>query len=132
MVAGFPNLFLMLGPNTGLGHTSIVLMAESQMTLVMNAIRALNKTGSASIEPSVSAQVRFNADIQKRLAPTVWNQGGCASWYLDKNGRNSTLWPDSTPAFRRATATLQLKDYVLTEKREHSVSGIRDLKRSAA
>lgn len=132
MVAGFPNLFLMLGPNTGLGHTSIVLMAESQMTLVMNAIRALEKTGSASIEPSVTAQVRFNAEIQKRLAPTVWNQGGCASWYLDKNGRNSTLWPDSTPAFRRATATLQLKDYVLTEKREHSVSGIRDLKRSAA
>jgi len=100
-VAGFPNLFLLLGPNTGLGHTSVVLMIEAQIGYVLDAIRLIRREGGVLIEVRPQAQVAFNAEIQARLGPTVWNTGGCRSWYLDRNGRNSTLWPGDTRRFVR-------------------------------
>jgi cation diffusion facilitator CzcD-associated flavoprotein CzcO len=130
MVAGFPNLFLLAGPNTGLGHNSIVLMIESQLKLIVNALRALKSSGNTTIAPRPEAQARFNAWLQQRLSPTVWNQGGCASWYLDKTGRNSTLWPDTTITFDRMLAKLQVDDYELKARR--SVSDVQALKRNAA
>lgn len=117
MVAGYPNFFTLLGPNTGLGHTSIVLMTESQLQLVTNALRELKRSDKATIEPLPEAQARYNDWVQARLSPTVWNQGGCASWYIDENGRNSTLWPDTTIAFQRITAKLRLTDYAFGNRR---------------
>jgi cation diffusion facilitator CzcD-associated flavoprotein CzcO len=113
-VAGFPNFFLMLGPNTGLGHTSQVFMIESQINHVAGALRHLRDRGLATIEVRREAQEAYNAELQRRLQGTVWNAGGCRSWYLDRNGRNSTLWPGSTWSFRTRTRHFRPEDYVLS------------------
>jgi cation diffusion facilitator CzcD-associated flavoprotein CzcO len=112
-VAGFPNFFMMLGPNTGLGHTSQVFMIESQINYVAGALRHMRTQGVATIEVRPEAQRSYNDELQRRLQGTVWNSGGCRSWYLDRNGRNSTLWPGSTWTFRQRTRHFRPQDYVL-------------------
>jgi cation diffusion facilitator CzcD-associated flavoprotein CzcO len=112
-VAGFPNLFLLLGPNTGLGHSSAVFMIESQIAHLMAALRHLDARGAAALEPSPAAQARSVAHVEARMRGTVWTAGGCTSWYLDRTGRNSTLWPDFTWAFRRRLARLHPDEYLL-------------------
>ena len=112
-VSGFPNFFLLLGPNTGLGHTSVVYMIESQIAYLLSALRYMRDKGVATLEPRAEAQAAFIADVDRRLAKTVWNTGGCASWYIDKTGRNSTLWPDATWRFRRRLAAFKASEYLL-------------------
>jgi cation diffusion facilitator CzcD-associated flavoprotein CzcO len=111
-VAGFPNLFFLLGPNTGLGHSSMVYMIESQIAHVMAALRHMRKQGATTIEVRPEVQQQYNAGLERKLEGTVWNTG-CASWYLDRTGRNSTAWPDWTWKFRRRVATLDPAEYVL-------------------
>jgi cation diffusion facilitator CzcD-associated flavoprotein CzcO len=111
-VNGFPNLFILLGPNTGLGHTSVVYMIESQIAHVVQAIGALRQSGAGTIEVRADAQARFNEEVDARMQATVWNSG-CASWYIDRTGRNATLWPDWTWRFRRRAARLDPADYEL-------------------
>jgi cation diffusion facilitator CzcD-associated flavoprotein CzcO len=111
VVAGFPNLFLIAGPNTGLGHSSMVLMIESQVAYLVKARKAMRSRGLAAIEINARAQARYNARLQKRMRRTVWSTGGCQSWYLDQHGRNVTLWPRSTIAFRASTARFDLANY---------------------
>ncbi|MFX0592731.1 flavin-containing monooxygenase [Melissospora conviva] len=94
-VAGFPNLFLLLGPNTGLGHTSVVFMIECQIEYLLGLLRHADRVG-APLEPTQQAQDEFVAGIDRRMRRTVWSTGGCQSWYLDAGGRNSTLWPGYT------------------------------------
>ena len=101
-VAGFPNLFILLGPNTGLGHTSVVLMAEAQAAYVLQALEHLDGDDIGAVEPRREAQDSWNAAVQRRMEGTVWTAGGCASWYLDSKGLNTTLWPDHTFRFFRA------------------------------
>ncbi|GAA3739813.1 cation diffusion facilitator CzcD-associated flavoprotein CzcO [Spinactinospora alkalitolerans] len=110
-VAGFPNFFTIVGPNTGLGHTSMIFMIESQLNYVIDALRRLEAPGVAAIEPKPEAQRAWNDDLHRRMGRTVWSTGGCASWYLDANGRNTTLWPGSTMRFRRATRRLKPSEY---------------------
>jgi cation diffusion facilitator CzcD-associated flavoprotein CzcO len=93
-VAGFPNLFLLLGPNTGSGHTSVVLVAEAQAKHAVQALEHMRARRTATFEVRPEVQEAWNAEVQRRMRGTVWTAGGCASWYLDKSGRNSTLWPD--------------------------------------
>ena len=102
-VAGFPNLFLLYGPNTNLGHNSIILMLESQFRWVTQAMAHIPKGGSVEVRPDV--QARFNSWLQKRLARTVFAQG-CRSWYLTADGRNTQNWPGTTLDFRRRTRRL--------------------------
>ncbi|HEU5108211.1 MAG TPA: NAD(P)/FAD-dependent oxidoreductase, partial [Micromonosporaceae bacterium] len=104
MIAGFPNFFMLSGPNTGLGHTSVVLMIEAQIGHVLDALAFLRERGYAALAPRPGAQAAYSARIDAGLAGTVWNAGGCASWYLDPTGRNSTLWPATTWSFRRRLA----------------------------
>jgi len=111
-VAGFPNLFLLLGPNTGLGHSSVVFMIESQIAHLLAALRHLDAHGAASLEPRAEAQARFVAEVEAAMRGTVWT-AGCRSWYLDRRGRNSTLWPGFTWAFRRRLARLDPAEYRL-------------------
>lgn len=111
MTVGFPNLFLMTGPNTGLGHNSMLLMIEAQLELVLGALREL-EAGATTIEPRPAAQARFVADIERGGQGTVWTAGGCSSWYLDETGRNSTLWPWSTYAYMRR-AKFERDDYLI-------------------
>ena len=112
-IAGFPNLFFLVGPNTGLGHNSIVFMIESQLNYVLDALRTMDARGAGSIDVRPDAQARYNAAIQKRLRNTVWNTGGCASWYLDHTGRNTTLWPGFTWPFRRLLRRFDADHYEL-------------------
>jgi cation diffusion facilitator CzcD-associated flavoprotein CzcO len=100
-VTGFPNLFLLLGPNTGLGHTSVVFMIECQIAHLLAALAYLDRTGVPAVEPTPSAQAGFVAEVDRRMAGTVWVSGGCESWYLDRTGRNSTIWPGQTFTYRR-------------------------------
>jgi cation diffusion facilitator CzcD-associated flavoprotein CzcO len=100
-VAGFPNLFLLYGPNTNLGHTSIIYMLESQYRYLLNALRTMRERRLTSLEVRPEVQDTYNRDIQDRLAGTVWNAGRCASWYLDASGRNPIMWSDFTFRFRR-------------------------------
>jgi cyclohexanone monooxygenase len=108
---GFPNLFFIVGPNTGLGHSSMVFMIESQISYILDALRTLDARGIASVEPKPRAQERWNRDIQRRMKRTVWSAGGCSSWYLDAHGRNVTLWPRTTFTFRRLTRRFDLFQY---------------------
>jgi len=100
-IAGFPNLFMLLGPNTGLGHTSVVLMAEWQAKYVSEALRYMDAHGVGAIEVRAAAQAGWNSRVQRAMRGTVWMAGGCSSWYIDRHGNNTTLWPDFTFRFRR-------------------------------
>jgi cation diffusion facilitator CzcD-associated flavoprotein CzcO len=112
-VAGFPNMFFLVGPNTGLGHNSMVFMIEAQITYVLDALRTMRAQGIGRVEVRREAQERYNDAIQRKLDGTVWNTGGCASWYLDENGRNTTLWPDFTWRFWKRTRAFDPAPYVL-------------------
>src|SRR5205814_1786278 len=90
-MAGFPNLFLLLGPNTALGHTSVVFMIESQIQHVLSCLRLIARDKADAIEVSEDAQRRYNDALQRRLRRSVWSEGGCRSWYLDSAGINRTL-----------------------------------------
>lgn len=92
-VAGFPNLFMLLGPNTGLGHNSVVFMIEAQIHYLLGMLRHLDRSRAVAVEPTEHAQAAYVAALDRRMAKTVWLRGGCRSWYLDASGRNSTLWP---------------------------------------
>jgi cation diffusion facilitator CzcD-associated flavoprotein CzcO len=112
-VSGFPNFFFLLGPNTGLGHTSVVYMIESQIAHIVSALRYMRERGLATVEPRAEAQAAYVAELDRRLSRTVWNTGGCASWYIDKTGRNSTLWPDATWRFRKRVHRFEPSEYLL-------------------
>jgi cation diffusion facilitator CzcD-associated flavoprotein CzcO len=114
-VHGFPNMFLLLGPNTALGHSSVVLMIEAQIKQILEALQHLRRTGAATIEPTVEAQRRHTKKVDDAMAGTVWTSGGCTSWYLDATGRNSTLWPGYVTGFRLRLARFRASDYVTTE-----------------
>jgi cation diffusion facilitator CzcD-associated flavoprotein CzcO len=116
-VAGYPNLFLLVGPNTGLGHTSIVFMIESQIDYVLDALRAMRRHGARTVEVLPSAQRAYNAEIQRMTRGTVWVAGGCSSYYIDRNGRNSTLWPSFTWPFRQQTRRFDEAAYALEAAR---------------
>ena len=111
-IVGFPNLFFLLGPNTGLGHNSVVVMVEAQIAYLLRALEAMERDGAATIEVRRETQASYNAWVDERLESTVWNSGGCASWYMDpKSGRNVVLWPGSTLAYRKRLRAFTLADY---------------------
>jgi cation diffusion facilitator CzcD-associated flavoprotein CzcO len=112
-VSGFPNLFLMIGPNTGLGHNSIVFMAESQIAYVMDCLRMAERREVTTVEVREEIQAAYNEELQRGLKGTVWTAGGCSSWYIDAKGRCTTIWPDFTWRFRRRTRRFDADSYVL-------------------
>lgn len=114
-VAGFPNFFILVGPNTGLGHSSMILMIESQAAYVLDAVRTMRARGVKSVEVRAAAQARYNERLQARLGKTVW-AAGCQSWYLTPSGRNTTLWPGFTFEYRLRTARFDLRNYELAAK----------------
>jgi cation diffusion facilitator CzcD-associated flavoprotein CzcO len=122
-VAGFPNLFLLYGPNTNLGHNSIVYMLESQFAYLLDAMRKMHAHRLGRVEVRPNAQHAYNRDIQRRLKGTVWNAGRCASWYLDANGDNPVMWPDFTFRFRWLTRKFQLEAYDTRPARQLAAAG---------
>jgi cation diffusion facilitator CzcD-associated flavoprotein CzcO len=112
VVPGFPNYFNLVGANTGLGHSSMLLMIESQLNLVAEAIARVEAAGGGPFEVRPEVAAAYNADLQRKLPGTVWGSG-CSSWYLDQEGRNLTLWPGFTFEFRRRTRRFRSADYVI-------------------
>ncbi|WP_083976068.1 flavin-containing monooxygenase [Kitasatospora azatica] len=115
-VRGFPNLFFVIGPNTGLGNSSMILMIESQLNYLIDALTTLQSVGATALQPTRRAQRHWNQRLQHKMARTVWTTGGCRSWYLTEDGKNTTLWPGSTGSFRRATRRLDLTEYDLIKR----------------
>ncbi len=115
-VAGLPNLFMLVGPNTGLGHNSIVFMIESQIHYLMECLRYMDRTGLEIIEVREDVERRYNEELQQHLQGSVWNSGGCSSWYIDENGRNTVIWPGSTWPFRRRLQRFAAADYRLRRR----------------
>lgn len=113
VVAGFPNLYMLAGPNTALGHNSMIYMLESQIEYVMTALDYQRTAGVPRVEVLPDVQRRFNGKVQGALAGSVWNTGGCTSWYKHANGRNVALWPDFTWRFRARTRRFEPQDYQL-------------------
>ncbi len=110
-VSGFPNLLFLVGPNTGLGHNSIIHMIESQMNYAMGYLNLLDTVvAPAFLDVKPEVQTAYNEQIQRQLQGTVW-ASGCQSWYLNKQGRNTTIWPALTVTYRNQTRQINTDDY---------------------
>jgi cation diffusion facilitator CzcD-associated flavoprotein CzcO len=115
-VAGFPNLAFILGPNTGLGHNSVIHMMESQMTYIMHLLAYLETNGENSfwdVRPQIQNQ--YNSELQHKFRGTVWSSG-CRSWYMNAVGLNTTLFPRLTVHFRRLTRKFDPSAYELVRQ----------------
>ena len=120
-VPKFPNFFMLYGPNTNLGHNSIVFMIESQIAHVMRCIKKMEQTKTNVIEVQPNEYEQFAATVQKNLAHTVWT--GCQSWYIDGRGYNSTNWPGFTVSYRWITKRRSLAAYRLSSSSETTLRG---------
>ena len=112
-IPGFPNLFLLLGPNSGLGHSSMIYMMESQFAYIVDALSRAHREGWRWFDVRPDVTRRYNDWIQARLARSVWNTGGCESWYLTRTGRNTTVWPGFTFEFRHRLRRFDPASYEL-------------------
>lgn len=110
-VAGFPNFFVLYGPNTNLGHNSITFMIECQVAYMLRALETLEARGATAMAPRRDAQDRYNAELQASLAQTVWADPHCNSWYKTDDGRITQNWSSNTQAYAKATATVAEEDY---------------------
>jgi hypothetical protein len=135
-LAGFPNFFSLLGPNPGVGHNSVLLMVEAQVGYVLDLLATIRAAGAeaAAVRPEV--QQASNQRLRGRLDMTVWQKGGCTSWYQDEQGRNIALWPASTVEYIVRTRRASMADYDLKFGRSTSAGrcpdrGIQEVGRSA-
>ena len=117
-VSGFPNMIFLIGPNMGLGHSSMVYMAESAINYLSSALAQIDTHGIATFEVLPEIQHDYNRELQRRMKQTIWTRGGCSSWYLDEHGNNTTLWPSFTFAFRQLTRSFDLAAYRTTARED--------------
>jgi cation diffusion facilitator CzcD-associated flavoprotein CzcO len=115
-VAGFPNMFLLLGPNTGLGTNSVVFMAEAQMSHILSCLDAIRERGASVCEVRADAQRLHNRRIERGSRNSVWTHGGCVSWYLDDQGRNRAIWPSYSWRFWQRVRRMRPADYALSSR----------------
>jgi cation diffusion facilitator CzcD-associated flavoprotein CzcO len=114
-INGFPNFFMLLGPNTGLGHNSVVLMIEAQVRYTMSCLKLMKRRNQRVLEVRPEVQKFFVEDIYRRMRQTVWLNGGCNSWYQDqRTGEITTIWPGSVISYLRRTRSASASDYKLT------------------
>jgi cation diffusion facilitator CzcD-associated flavoprotein CzcO len=102
MISGYPNLFMLSGPNTGTGNMSQVFMIEAQIHFVRELLATMRRRGAAAVDVRPEAQAAHNAELTRRLDGTVWLTGGCKSWYLTDEGHTGVLWPGFSTEFRRS------------------------------
>ncbi|MEZ5003358.1 MAG: NAD(P)/FAD-dependent oxidoreductase [Chitinophagales bacterium] len=113
-VPNFPNFFLLAGPNTGTGHTSAIGMLEAQMEYILRAIQYKQKKNCKTIEVKSEIEAKYNEVLQKELAKSVWQTGGCSSWYQTKDGINTTMYPRFTFLFKRDCQNFEPKEHIVT------------------
>lgn len=113
-IANFPNMFLMIGPNSALSYTSAIFTIEAQIDYVIDAIATMDADGLATVEVREDAQTDYNRDLREKFDGAVWNAGDCTSWFVDENGHNATLWPDFSFRFRRMLKNFDVEAYETT------------------
>ncbi len=114
-ISRFPNLFLIVGPNTGLGHSSMLIMIEAQIHYIIEALKNASTQKAKYLDVKEEVQKNYNEELQNQLKRTVWQTGGCISWYQDKNGKNVTLWPGYTFTFRKRTKKFEPEKYEMVK-----------------
>jgi cation diffusion facilitator CzcD-associated flavoprotein CzcO len=124
-VPGFPNMFLMVGPNSGLGHSSIVFVIESQIAYVLSALDVMADRGIAAVDVTTAALRRWTEEIETRSAETVWTGGSCSSYYIDGAGHNVALWPGTSWSYRQRTRKFDLDAYEVHDRR-HPMAAARN------
>jgi cation diffusion facilitator CzcD-associated flavoprotein CzcO len=112
-IAGFPNFFLLVGPNSAGGYNSIIFTTEAHVNYVMACLRQMDERGLKAVEVRPEVYDEFNRSTEERLRTSVWNRGGCASWYLDSNGRNGVWWPGFTWRLWQRTRRFDAREYHL-------------------
>jgi len=112
-VPGFPNLFLMLGPNTGTGHTSVLVPIEAQARYAARWITELARRGATRMDVREAVFAQHNADLQRRLQDTVWASAECASWYKTTRGTIFATYPGFISRYVWEMSRLRIKDYIL-------------------
>ncbi|MFL6090623.1 MAG: flavin-containing monooxygenase [Aeromicrobium sp.] len=122
-IHGVPNLFLMLGPNTALGHNSVVFMIEQQTKYILTMLDEMEKRGADVVEPTKDAQDDFNEEIQRLVSKGIWTQGGCTSWYLDSQGKNRTIWPKFTFQYWWETRRVIPEHFVWSSSKRKAAAG---------
>jgi cation diffusion facilitator CzcD-associated flavoprotein CzcO len=125
-VAGFPNMFMLYGPNSNLGTGSIVYMLESQIRYVVGAVLELQRTGARYLDVHRDVHASFNAELQRRLAGTVWT-AGCSNWYVTESGKVTNNWPGVAFEYRRRTRRFRIADYRVAHPLIESSAGARSV-----
>ncbi len=115
-VSGFPNYFMLMGPHTGLGHNSVVIMIEAQVGYIVDALKKMRAEGIAAVDVDAAVQARFIERLEAKLQGTVWQDGGCQSWYKDAHGKVTAVWPGSAAAYVKAVKTADLRDYLVVAR----------------
>ena len=115
MVENCPNGFLMFGPNVAVSSSAFIIM-EAQLTYIIDALKQAIEQDIQTIEPNPEITKAFNEKVQAALQSTVWNQGGCQSYFIDRNGRNSTAWPWTTFKLREKMKKFNLMEYLIDFK----------------
>ncbi|UAA38973.1 NAD(P)/FAD-dependent oxidoreductase [Paraneptunicella aestuarii] len=113
---GFPNLFIVTGPNTGIGHTSALFLIESQMQYIMHSIKAVRQGGHQSVEVKPDAEQKYTDHIHQEMKKTVWQTGGCNSWYKSKSGKVIAMFPGFSFTFRRWANNFKKADHQFADK----------------
>lgn len=108
----FPNLYILLGPNTALGHSSVIIMIEAQINYIAEAFLYMDGKGLHSVEIKRNIFENFNRKIQSKLKKTVWQKGGCHSWYQDSHGNNTIIWPDFTWTYILLMKNFDYENYI--------------------
>lgn len=123
-VSGFPNMFVILGPNSGLGYSSAIFMIESQINYIVDAVAAIQDRQITSVEVRPEVQELFNRTLQRKMRKSVWVTGGCRSWFLDSTGRNVALWPDFSFRYRKQLRTFDIESYDVVRRVESLTAGV--------
>ncbi|CAG0905307.1 unnamed protein product [Cyprideis torosa] len=113
-IPDFPNLFIVTGPNTGIGHTSAIHIIESQMFYIFNCLKRARKSNKHSIEVKKEAEDRYTHKVHEKMKKTVWYDGGCNSWYKSKSGKVIAMFPDFSFIFRRLAKNFKAEDHILS------------------
>lgn len=111
-LAGFPNFFMLYGPNTNLSHNSIVFMIEAQVRHILRCMSAVKDRQKLTIEPKREVQARYNRTLQDSLKKAIWSVG-CRNWYIDKGGKNTNNWSGFSFSYRRQTEKMGMENYIL-------------------
>lgn len=124
-VNGYPNMFQLVGPNTGLGHNSIIYMIENQVNYIVKCMKQMKQKGAAYMDLKANVQTSFNIDVQQRQVGTVW-ASGCQSWYQQADGRNVVIWPGTTWRYHQELKHMDFAvyDWVRTNREVPEVTNI--------